>query len=180
MTTRDVGCWDQPRKLHVCPGRYGIGRVRGNFCYCYLLRRKGMDIRVPEELQPILRDFTKAVLRDRPDDVLQYSRQYFIARWTEERMGEHHTHNYVLLRAAAAVSTDFDTAHTLRLSQQTTRCPRARQPPLPTLRSHSRKQLSQSSKGALKHLLAATDHIRDSCASPSQVRYRLRRGAHNR
>ena len=53
---------------------------------------------MPEELQPILRDFTKAVLRDRPDDVLQYSRQYFIARWTEERMGEHHTHNYVLLR----------------------------------------------------------------------------------
>ena len=51
-----------------------------------------MDIRVPEELQPILRDFTKAVLRDRPDDVLQYSRQYFIGKWSEERMGERHTH----------------------------------------------------------------------------------------
>ena len=27
-----LGCWDQPRKLHVCPGRYGIvvgSRVRG-------------------------------------------------------------------------------------------------------------------------------------------------------
>ena len=47
-----------------------------------------MDIRVPEELQPILRDFTKAVLRDRPDDVLQYSKQYFVSKWEEQRLGE--------------------------------------------------------------------------------------------
>lgn len=47
-----------------------------------------MDIRVPEELQPILRDFTKAVLRDRPDDVLQYSKQYFVSKWEDQRMGE--------------------------------------------------------------------------------------------
>ena len=47
-----------------------------------------MDIRVPEELQPILRDFTKAVLRDRPDDVLEYSKAYFVSKWEEQRMGE--------------------------------------------------------------------------------------------
>lgn len=46
-----------------------------------------MDIRVPEELQPILRDFTKAVLRDRPDDVLEYSKAYFVSKWEEQRMG---------------------------------------------------------------------------------------------
>jgi len=45
-------------------------------------------IRVPEELQPILRDFTKAVLRDRPDDVLEYSKAYFVSKWEEQRMGE--------------------------------------------------------------------------------------------
>ena len=46
-----------------------------------------MEIRVPEELQPILRDFTKAVLRDRPEDVLLFSRDYFLAKWSEQRMG---------------------------------------------------------------------------------------------
>ena len=45
-------------------------------------------IRVPEELQPILRDFAKAVLRDRPDDVLEYSKAYFVSKWEEQRMGE--------------------------------------------------------------------------------------------
>ena len=48
--------------------------------------RQHMDIRVPEELQPILRDFTKAVLRERPDDVLQFSRDYFVSKWSEQRM----------------------------------------------------------------------------------------------
>ena len=51
-------------------------------------RAATMDIRVPEELQPILRDFTKAVLRDRPDDVLEYSKAYFVSKWEEQRMGE--------------------------------------------------------------------------------------------
>tara|TARA_B110001452_G_scaffold247860_1_gene234198 strand:- start:216 stop:362 length:147 start_codon:yes stop_codon:yes gene_type:complete len=45
------------------------------------------EIRVPEELQPILRDFTKAVLRERPEDVLLFSRDYFLAKWSEQRMG---------------------------------------------------------------------------------------------
>ena len=31
--------------------------------------------------QPILRDFTKAVLRERPEDVLLFSRDYFVAKW---------------------------------------------------------------------------------------------------
>ena len=56
-------------------------------------------IRVPEELQPILRDFTKAVLRDRPDDVLEYSKAYFVSKWEEQRMGERracHTHAHLL------------------------------------------------------------------------------------
>ena len=48
-----------------------------------------MEIRVPEELQPILRDYTKAVIRERPEDVLQFSRDYFVALWTEQRMGEY-------------------------------------------------------------------------------------------
>mmetsp|Transcript_6185 Transcript_6185/g.14889 ORF Transcript_6185/g.14889 Transcript_6185/m.14889 type:complete len:144 (+) Transcript_6185:82-513(+) len=48
-----------------------------------------MDIRVPEELQPILRDFTKAVLRDRPDDVLEYSKAYFVSKWEEQRMASY-------------------------------------------------------------------------------------------
>ena len=38
-------------------------------------------------LQPILRDFTKAVLRERPEDVLLFSRDYFVAKWSEQRMG---------------------------------------------------------------------------------------------
>lgn len=48
---------------------------------------KMAEIRVPEELQPILRDFTKAVLRERPEDVLLFSRDYFVAKWSEQRMG---------------------------------------------------------------------------------------------
>ena len=90
---------------------------------------------MPEELQPILRDFTKAVLRDRPDDVLQYSRQYFIGKWSEERMGERHTHLLPKLPQTPQPLLPWlhsDTAHTLRLSQQTTRCLRARRPPLLT------------------------------------------------
>jgi len=47
------------------------------------------EIRIPEELQPILRDFTKAVLRDGPEDVLAYSREYFVNKWSEERMANY-------------------------------------------------------------------------------------------
>ena len=44
-------------------------------------------IPVPPELQQVLREFTKAVLRDMPQDVLAYSKDYFIEKAQEQRMG---------------------------------------------------------------------------------------------
>ena len=70
-------------------------------------------IRVPEELQPILRDFTKAVLRDRPDDVLEYSKAYFVSKWTEQRMA-----SYIL---PPSTSEQFNTMpEPLKLATETT------------------------------------------------------------
>lgn len=44
-------------------------------------------IPVPPELQQVLREFTKAVLRDMPQDVLAYSKDYFNEKVQEQRMG---------------------------------------------------------------------------------------------
>ena len=45
------------------------------------------SMRIPTELQPILRDYTKAVLREKPEDILQYSRDYFFEKYTAQRVG---------------------------------------------------------------------------------------------
>ncbi len=47
------------------------------------------QIRVPNELQPCLREFTKAVLRDMPEDVLLYSRDYFVEKAAQARMASY-------------------------------------------------------------------------------------------
>jgi hypothetical protein len=44
------------------------------------------QIHVPADLQHVLRDFTKAVLRDMPHDVLAYSKDYFVEKAAEQRM----------------------------------------------------------------------------------------------
>ena len=44
------------------------------------------EIKVPAELQVCLREFTKAVLRDMPEDVLAYSRDYFVDKAQQIRM----------------------------------------------------------------------------------------------
>ena len=48
--------------------------------------RSSEAIHVPADLQRVLRDFTKAVLRDMPADVLAYSKDYFVERAAEQRM----------------------------------------------------------------------------------------------
>ena len=47
-----------------------------------------MDIQVPLELQVVLREFTKTVLRERPEDVLEFSREYFVEKAAQSRMCE--------------------------------------------------------------------------------------------
>merc|ERR1712039_1154580 len=44
------------------------------------------SITVSPKLQQILREYTKAVLRDRPTDVLTYSHQYFVEKCDTMRM----------------------------------------------------------------------------------------------
>jgi len=44
------------------------------------------EINVPLQLQPVLREFTKSVLRDMPDDIIAYSKDYFIEKSAELRM----------------------------------------------------------------------------------------------
>ena len=44
------------------------------------------EIKVPGELQQVLREFTKAVLRDMPEDVLAYSKDYFVEKAAAKRM----------------------------------------------------------------------------------------------
>lgn len=44
------------------------------------------EINVPTDLQVVLREFTKSVLRDMPTDVLAYSKDYFVERAHEKRM----------------------------------------------------------------------------------------------
>ena len=48
--------------------------------------RSSEAIHVPADLQRVLRDFTKAVLRDMPADGLAYSKDYFVERAAEQRM----------------------------------------------------------------------------------------------
>jgi len=48
-----------------------------------------MQINVPAELQHVLRDFTKAMLRDTPDDILMYSRDYFNEKASQNRMAKY-------------------------------------------------------------------------------------------
>ena len=45
-----------------------------------------MQINVPAELQVCLREFTKSVLRDTPEDVLLYSKDYFTEKAQQNRM----------------------------------------------------------------------------------------------
>ena len=47
-----------------------------------------MEIQVPLELQVVLREFTKTVLRERPSDVLEFSRDYFVEKAAQYRMCE--------------------------------------------------------------------------------------------
>jgi len=42
---------------------------------------------VTPELQEVMREYTKAVMRDTPEDVLEYSQQWFLNKYTERRMG---------------------------------------------------------------------------------------------
>ena len=51
-----------------------------------VLPAAAMEIRVMPDLQPVLREFTKAVLRDMPTDVLAYSKEYFVEKAAELRM----------------------------------------------------------------------------------------------
>ena len=44
------------------------------------------EINVPTDLQVVLREFTKSVLRDMPTDMLAYSKDYFVERAHEKRM----------------------------------------------------------------------------------------------
>jgi len=44
------------------------------------------QIAVPAELQVCLREFTKSVLRDTPDDILPYAKDYFIEKAQQRRM----------------------------------------------------------------------------------------------
>ncbi|KAL3909956.1 MAG: hypothetical protein SGPRY_009236 [Prymnesium sp.] len=46
-----------------------------------------MEISVPLELQLVLREFTKSVLREKPADILLFSRDYFLEKCTRSRMG---------------------------------------------------------------------------------------------
>lgn len=43
-------------------------------------------ISVPLELQVVLREFTKTVLREKPQDILVFSRDYFVEKCTQLRM----------------------------------------------------------------------------------------------
>ena len=47
-----------------------------------------MEIQVPLELQVVLREFTKTVLRERPEDVLEFSREYLVEKAAQSRMCE--------------------------------------------------------------------------------------------
>ena len=44
------------------------------------------SINVPAQLQPVLREFTKAVLRDMPEDCIAYGKAYFTEKAAELRM----------------------------------------------------------------------------------------------
>ena len=48
-----------------------------------------MQINVPAELQVCLREFTKSVLRDTPEDVLLYSKDYFTEKAQQNRMASY-------------------------------------------------------------------------------------------
>eukprot|EP00965_Chrysotila_dentata_P076876 2538152-Pleurochrysis_carterae.AAC.9 len=52
-------------------------------------QRGAHPIVVSPELQQVLREYTKAVMRDRPEDVLSYSRDWFIEKTHEQRIGVH-------------------------------------------------------------------------------------------
>lgn len=55
--------------------------------------RAAMDstsaIVVTPELQDVMRAYTKAVMRDKPDNVLEYSQNWFVTKHTDRRMGAH-------------------------------------------------------------------------------------------
>ena len=48
-----------------------------------------MQINVPAELRVCLREFTKSVLRDTPEDVLLYSKDYFTEKAQQNRMASY-------------------------------------------------------------------------------------------
>ena len=68
-----------------CSYHFNLQQVRNLEAFS---RTDFSELSTEKVLQPILRDFTKAVLRDRPDDVLEYSKAYFVSKWEEQRMGE--------------------------------------------------------------------------------------------
>jgi hypothetical protein len=47
------------------------------------------EIQVPLELQLVLREFTKSVLREGPEDVLTYSRDYFVEKAAQLRISSY-------------------------------------------------------------------------------------------
>lgn len=65
----------------LTPGEALLQRLDGG--------RMSAEINVPTELQPVLRDYTKAVLRNFPEDVIEFSRQYFLAKSSEHRMNSY-------------------------------------------------------------------------------------------
>ena len=52
-------------------------------------QRAVQSIVVLPELQDVLKEYTKSVLRDKPTDVLEYSRDWFMSKMQSERMGMH-------------------------------------------------------------------------------------------
>jgi len=47
------------------------------------------SISIPPELQPVLRDFTKAVMKEQPTNLLHFARDYFVEQATEERVASY-------------------------------------------------------------------------------------------
>lgn len=46
---------------------------------------------VTPELQDVMREYTKAVMRDKPENVLEYSQHWFVTKYTDRRMGVQRT-----------------------------------------------------------------------------------------
>ena len=64
----------------------------GSTCCVLLASAEGafaaatMEINIPNDLQTVLREFTKSTLRDRPENMLLYARDYFNEKASQLRM----------------------------------------------------------------------------------------------